>query len=298
MKRTRYIFIVLFIFILTSCFVKNNKPRVVIPIGIYESDSFKPNEKNYLYGRIEIKEITEEEYNGADGINVGIEDRTNKCVHLNFRFYNEETSEFEHYDIKDFKLSHLNNRFFWYSAILFSESNSDVLPEGIWFKSMENDILSIDLTFEDMDFGSYYIPIDKIEYNDPLPLGKFRSNDFENDPFFSFSIVEIKEISEEEYRNTNGINAIVDLSDRQKIRKYCSIDFYLYLSEEEKLVQYEIRYLYYLISNSDYFGGLYDIAKNDYFTSLELKCDTQEKYAFYMKFYHTEAYFTRIEENE
>ncbi len=224
MKHIRYLFIILSVFILTSCFVKNNKPRVVIPIGIYESDSFKPNEKNYLYGRIEIKEITDEEYEDSNGINVGIEDRTNKCVHFNLGFYNKETNEFEYYDIKDFKLSHLNNRFFWYSAILFSESNSDISPEGIWFKSKENDILSIDLIFGEMDFGSYYIPIDKIEYNDPLPLGKFRSNYFEEDGrypnhLYSHCIVEIREISEEEYNEANGINVVADISSRQGIRK-------------------------------------------------------------------------------
>lgn len=301
MKHIKYLFIVLFIFILTSCFVKNDKPRVVIPIGIYESKSFSSNEKKYSYGRIEIKEITNEEYENANGINVGKEDRSNRRFHFNLGFYNEETSEFEHYDIKDFKLSHLNNRFFWYSAILFSESDSDVLPEGIWFKSMENDILSIDLTFGDMDFGSYYIPIDKIEYNDPLPLGKFRSNDFEENAgypnhLYSHCIVEIKEISEEEYNKANGINVVADISGRQGIRKYCFIFVSFYEIKQEKWIECDLKDCNYYISDGRYFGVLYEKGTAKIKERFEMTITKDEAYDF-TSLLGIDAYFTRIEEN-
>ena len=91
------------IFILSSCFINNKEPRVYLPIGTFESDTFSFNEKNYLYGRIEIKEISKEEYEESLGLNVGVEDVTNKYVHFDLGLYNDQTNEFEYYDIQEFE---------------------------------------------------------------------------------------------------------------------------------------------------------------------------------------------------
>ncbi len=301
MKHIKYLFIVLFIFILTSCFVRNNKPRAEIQIGIFESESFKPNEKNYLYGRTEIKEITDVEYENANGINVGKEDRSNRRFHFNLGFYNGETNEFEYYDIKDFKLKHLYNRAYWYSAILFSESNSDVSPEVIWVNFLGNDILSIDLTFGDMDFGGYYIPIDKIKFNDSIPLGKFRSNDFKEDNWYpdqlySYCIVEIKEISEEEYNEANGINVVADISGRQGIRKYCLILVSFYDHIQEKWIECELKDCTYNIRKERYMGLLYQKGTTTIIIGFDLQVTKDEAYDFTLLL-GIDAYFTRIEEN-
>ena len=301
MKHIKYLFIVLFIFILTSCFVKNDKPRVVIPIGIYESKSFSSNEKKYSYGRIEIKEITNEEYENANGTNVCIEDGTNKYIYLNLGFYNEETNEFEYYDIKDLKMPTNHYNISRYKGELYAKYDSEK-KVGLFSIIGRDNSCSIHMNIGDLNFSNLFIPVEEIKYNDSIPLGKFRSNDFKEDDrypnrWYSYFMVEIKEITKEEYNEANGINAVADISSRQGIRKYCLILVSIYDHIQEKWIECDLKNCTYYISDGRYIGLLYEKGTTIIKERFEMTITKGESYDFTLLL-GIDAYFTRIEENE
>ncbi len=301
MKHIRYLFVILSVFILTSCFVKNNKPRAEIPIGIFESESFSSNGKNYLYGRIEIKEITDEEYENANGTNVCIEDGTNKHIYLNLGFYNGETNEFEYYDIKDLKMPTNHNNINRYRGELYAKYDSEK-KVGLFSIIGRDNSCSIHMNIGDLNFSNLFIPVEEIKYNDSIPLGKFRSNDFEEDyrypnRWYSHCIIEIKEISEEEYNKANGINAVADISGRQGIRKYCFIFVSFYEIEQEKWIECDLKDCNYYICNGKYIGLLYEKGTTIIKERFEMNITKGESYDFTLLL-GIDAYFTRIKKNE
>lgn len=93
----------------------------------------------------------------------------------------------------------------------------------------------------------------------PILEGTYVSYDEENNTTFSKSKFTIKEITEKEYEEANGINVFIDGSTHQKQEKrYLSIEFYLYSVETEEYEKADLKDLKYAKGTGHgYDGSIY-----------------------------------------